>query len=91
MGRQMTDSLDRMCSGVALIALHEAGALQGHLEALHERLRVARRARSVGELLRNQFDLLPESRNRWQRDHHVRVELWSGLMRDLRGELSPTH
>lgn len=90
MSKQSTDAtdpgkaLDRVCSGVALIALHEAGSLQGHLEALNERLRIARRARSVGELVRDQFDLLPETRNRWQRDHRVRRELWDGLIRDLR-------
>ncbi|AXQ28246.1 hypothetical protein D0B54_05925 [Solimonas sp. K1W22B-7] len=75
--------LDRVLGGVALIALHEAGSLQGHLEGVSERLRVARRARNLGELLRDQIDLLPETRNRFVRDHHVRRGLWSGFVEDL--------
>jgi hypothetical protein len=76
--------LDRVLSGVALIALHEAGSVQGHFEALGERVRVASRARGVGELLRDQVDLFPESGSRWRRDHRVRRELWNGVIRDLR-------
>lgn len=75
--------LDRVLGGVALIALHEAGSLQGHLEGVNERLRVARRARSLGELLRDQMDLLPETRNRFVRDHQVRRGLWGGFVEDL--------
>ncbi|HSW13010.1 MAG TPA: hypothetical protein VLI06_09250 [Solimonas sp.] len=75
--------LDRVLGGVALIALHEAGSIQGHLEGVTERFRVARRARSLVELIRDQVDLLPETRNRFRRDHHVRRELWNGFVRDL--------
>ena len=75
--------LDRVLGGAALIALHEAGSLQGHFEAMNERVRIATRARNVGELIRNQFDLIPETRNRFQRDHQVRRQLWRGLVRDL--------
>ena len=75
--------IDRVFGGAALIALHEAGSLQGHLEGVNERLRVAARARNVGELIRNQIDLIPETRNRFLRDHAVRRELWRGLLRDL--------
>lgn len=75
--------LDRVFGGAALIALHEAGSLQGHLEGVNERLRVAARARNVGELIRNQIDLIPETRNRFVRDHTVRRELWRGFVRDL--------
>lgn len=75
--------LDRVLGGVALIALHEAGSLQGHLEGLGERLRVARRARGLIELLRDQIDLLPESRNRFRRDQRVRRQLWNGFVNDL--------
>jgi len=75
--------LDRVLGGAALIALHEAGSLQGHFEAVNERVRVATRARNVGELIRNQIDLFPETRNRFRRDHQVRRELWRGLVRDL--------
>ena len=75
--------LDRVFGGVALIALHEAGSLQGHLEGVNERFRVARRARNLVELIRDQVDLLPESRNRFRRDQRVRRQLWSGFVRDL--------
>lgn len=75
--------LDRVLGGVALIAVHELGSLRGHAAAAGERLRVAQRARGVGELLRDQLDLLPESHNRLRRDHAVRRELWRGLLRDL--------
>lgn len=75
--------LDRILGGVALIAVHEAGSMRGHVAAASERLRVARRARGLGELLRDQVDLLPESRNRLRRDHAVRRQLWRGLARDL--------
>lgn len=75
--------LDRVIGGVTLLALHEAGSLRGHAAAVQERLRVARRARGLGELLRDQIDLFPESRNRLSRDHQVRRELWRGLVRDL--------
>ncbi|HEX4895455.1 MAG TPA: hypothetical protein VFV11_03905 [Solimonas sp.] len=76
--------LDRVLGGVSLIALHEAGSLRGHVAAVQERLQIARRARSVSEMLRDQFDLLPESRNRLRRDHQVRRQLWRGLASDLR-------
>ncbi|MEQ1439674.1 hypothetical protein AAG565_09935 [Fontimonas sp. SYSU GA230001] len=57
--------------------------MRAHFAAIGERVRVARQARDFGELLRNQFDLLPESRNRWRRDQMVRRALWRGLIRDL--------
>jgi hypothetical protein len=75
--------LDRVWSGVTMIALHEADSLQGHLNAAQERLLIARRARGLGELLRDQVDLLPESRNRLRRDHQVRRQLWRGLAQEL--------
>ncbi|MFA5940736.1 MAG: hypothetical protein WC809_15370 [Sinimarinibacterium sp.] len=75
---------DRVLGGLRLIAVHEVGAIQAHVAAVGERVRVAHRARGVGELLRNQFDLLPESRNRWRRDQLVRRELWRGFVRDLK-------
>lgn len=76
--------LDRVLGGVAMLALHEAGALQGHLDAVGERWRLARRAGSVRQLLREQLDLLPEERIRVRHDHAVRRELWRGLVKDLR-------
>lgn len=79
---------DRLLGGLRLLVLHEAGAMRGHVMAVDERVRVARRARGLGELLRDQVDLLPESRNRWRRDHAVRRQLWRGLARDLRAPRS---
>lgn len=74
---------DRASTGVMLIAVHEADALQGHWSELQERLAVARRADSGYALVREQVDLLSESRNRLQRDHQVRVGLLRGLFKDL--------
>lgn len=76
--------LDRVLGGVAMIALHEAGAIQGHLESAGERLALARQARSLRTLLREQLDLIPEEKNRLRHDHEVRRALWRGLFRDLR-------
>lgn len=68
--------LNAALDGAAHLARHEVTALQGHWRALHERVQVARRARGPGELLRNQVDLLPESRSRLLRDHDQRRALW---------------
>lgn len=58
----------------SLIALiqHEAEAITNHVDGLRVRVRVARRARSLGELLRNQWDLLPDTHARLRRDHFQR-------------------
>ncbi|MES0872634.1 hypothetical protein [Sinimarinibacterium thermocellulolyticum] len=69
---------------MTLIVLHEADALDALAKAAGERLRLARRARSLGELWRDQVDLLPETRNRLRGDHAVRRRLWAGLVRDLK-------
>lgn len=82
--RQREHYVDRILGGLRLIAVHEVDAVQAHLAAVGERVRVAQQARDLGELVRNQFDLLPESRNRWRRDHVVRQELWRGFVRDLK-------
>lgn len=81
--RQFNVYVDRALGGVALIAVHEAGALHGHWTEFSERVRVARKAHGPGELIRDQMDLLPESRNRLARDQEVRRELWRGLVKDL--------
>ena len=64
---------------------YDLAALQNLLASLRERLVVARKARSVGELLRNQIDLLPDTHARLLRDHSVRGQLLKGFTRDLRG------
>jgi hypothetical protein len=74
----------RLLDGLSTIALHEADALNAHLLAAGERLRIAAQACNAAELLRDQLDLLPESRNRLRHDQEVRRMLWRGLIRDLR-------
>jgi len=64
--------------GLSLLAEHETNALGDHLQALNRRVRVARKARSLGELLRDQLDLLPDTGAR------LRRRLLAGLGRDLR-------
>jgi hypothetical protein len=76
---------DHMAGGLVAIAVHELGALSGHWSELQERVAVARRSRSVLELVRDQFDLLPETRNRLSQDQQLRLELWSGLVRGQSG------
>ncbi len=67
--------LQKAAMGLAMIAVHEWGALGAHYAELHERIAVARRARGAGELLRDQMDLLPETQARLRQDQHVRREL----------------
>ncbi|WP_146165887.1 hypothetical protein [Stenotrophobium rhamnosiphilum] len=82
--------LDRALSGIALVAVHEAGTLRGHWTDVDVRFRVARRARDAGELIRDQIDLLPESRNRMARDQRVRRELWRGVVKDFSAQVAET-
>lgn len=63
---------------------HESNSLQGHYRALLERLSLARRAQSVGELIDAQVDLLPESRRRMQRNRDTRRAIWLELVNALR-------
>lgn len=71
----------------SLVALmqHEAEALSNQVDGLRVRVRVARRARSLGELLRNQWDLLPDTRERLRRAHHQRSRLLHSFGQRLRG------
>ncbi|MDB5986642.1 MAG: hypothetical protein JWR16_1695 [Nevskia sp.] len=61
------------------LAMHEAELLDEHFFALQERLAVARKARDVGELLRNQWDLVPATTARLRRNHRQRLALWRRL------------
>lgn len=70
--------------GLSVLVEHENSALDNQISGLRERLVVARRARSLGELLRDQIDLLPDTHARWRRDHTVRGQLLKGLSRDIR-------
>jgi len=73
--------------GLSVLVEHESSALDNQISGLFERLVVARKARSVGELLRDQLDLLPDTQARLRRDHSVRRALLKGLTHDLRGSL----
>jgi hypothetical protein len=74
-------TIGRSVDGFGRIAMHEAGVIDGHLDGLRVRWAVARKARSLGELLRDQYDLLPDTRARIARDHRERLRIW----RQLRG------
>lgn len=73
------ERLDDALEGLEQWAVHEAASIDRHWLALRERVRVARRARGVGELLRNQIDLLPATTARLAEDHRKRVELLRAL------------
>lgn len=75
--------LDTAMDGFSVLVEHESNALDNQLAGLRERITVARRARSLGELLRNQIDLLPDTQARFKHDHDLRGELLKGLRRDL--------
>jgi hypothetical protein len=76
---QMEHLIERAIDSVGQIAMYEAGALDGHLLALRERWAVARKARGVGELLRDQLDLIPATRLRLSEEHEARLRLWREL------------
>ncbi|NGY05189.1 hypothetical protein [Solimonas terrae] len=78
--------LDRVLGGVVLMALHEIDSLHGLGVAAGERLRVARAARSVPQLLREQRRLLLRTRRRMAENRMIRRQLWTGLLQDLRSD-----
>lgn len=78
--------LERAVGGAALMVLHEVDALGGHWAELGERLAVARKARGLGELVRQQVDLFPETLERLALDQRERRALFHGWLTDLRGE-----
>ncbi|MDO9453548.1 MAG: hypothetical protein Q7J29_11905 [Stagnimonas sp.] len=79
--------LNTAMDGFSVLVEHETNALDNLVASLRERLSVARKARNVGELLRNQLDLLPDTQARLLRDHAVRGQLLKGFGRDIRGSL----
>ena len=76
--------LERAAGGLTLLLMHETGALSGHLAELRERTAVAAKARGLVELLRDQADLLPETRARLSLDQRERRSLLTRLISDLR-------
>lgn len=77
----------RAVGGFALILLHEVDALSRHWVEVRERLAVARQARGVRQLVRDQVDLLAETRARLAMDQHERRALLHSWVADLRGGL----
>lgn len=69
--------------GLEALARHETEALAAHRAGLRERWQVARRARTLAELLRHQTDLLPLTARRLSTDHRRRVLLFRELFRRL--------
>jgi hypothetical protein len=75
----------RAVGGFALIVLHEIDALVRHWIAIRERFAVARQARGIRQLVRDQVDLLPETRARLHLDQRERRALVHSWVVDLRG------
>ena len=76
--------LERAVGGAAQVLLHEVDALSGHWAEVRERIAVAREARGIGDLVRTQVDLLPETRARLVLDQRERLALLRSWLVDLR-------
>lgn len=68
----------------ALLLMHELDAMEGHFAEARERVAVARSARGLGDLLRTQLDLLPETRARLKLNALERRALVNGWVQELR-------
>jgi len=75
----------RAVGGLALVLLHEWDAVVRHGIDVSERLTLARKASGLTGLVRDQWDLLAETRARLAMDHHERRALLNGWVADLRG------
>jgi hypothetical protein len=76
--------IERAVGGATQVLLHELDALSGHWAEVRERIAVARESRGLGELVRMQVDLLPETRARLALDQRERRALLRGWLTDLR-------
>jgi hypothetical protein len=74
----------RAVGGLALMVMHELDALSRHVVEVRERLAVARAARGVSQLVRDQLDLLAETRARLVLDQRERRALLRSWVADLR-------
>jgi hypothetical protein len=63
---------------------HERATLAGHRDAMLEQLAVARRARTLSQLINEQIDLMPESRRRLRRNAEIRRAILAELGMALR-------
>lgn len=88
---KVNQMLNTAMDGFSVLVEHESNALDNFVASLRERVVVARKARNVGELLRHQIDLLPDTQARLRRDHTMRRQLLSGFSRDIRGSLKLRH
>jgi hypothetical protein len=70
--------------GLSLLIEHEGQSLAGLQQEWRTRRAVARRAASLGELLRDQIDLIPASKTQLANNFTLRGKLLLGLMQDLR-------
>lgn len=84
---KVNQMLNTAKDGFAVLVEHETNALGNLVASLRERVRVARQARNVSELLRNQLDLLHDTHARLSHDHSLRGELLRGFGRDIHGSL----
>lgn len=75
----------RALEGAARLMRHEVDAVSGHWAELRERLAVAGKSRGLGDLLRTQVDLLPETKARLTLDQRERLALLRSWLADLRG------
>ena len=82
--RQM---LNTAMDGLSVLIEHESNALDNLRKSLSERWTVAGKARGIGELLRDQIDLVPDTQSRLMRDQQLRSELLRGFRRDLKQSL----
>lgn len=80
----MQDYAQRAVGGFALIVLHEVDAVGRHWVEVRERLALARKARGLGGLVRDQVDLLAETRARLTLDQRERRALLHSWVTDLR-------
>ncbi len=83
-----TQLLNMAVDGLSLLAEHENHSFANLWNAAKARAAVAKKARGLGELLRDQFDLLPDTLASVQRDHQLRLALLEGLGRDLRSTVA---
>jgi hypothetical protein len=77
--------VERALHDIVALGQHEADVLTGHWSEVGERMAVARRARDVVELLSDQIDLLPETRERVRRNGQRRRAMLRDLVADLAG------
>lgn len=82
--QRSTTYVRRGLDAFALLVMHELDALEGHVAEARERIAVARSARGLGDLLRTQLDLVPETRARLTLNARERRALLNGWMQELK-------